>query len=105
LAGVTGRDAYIVRKALAYAIEAINRLPPEWRQADEQEDMLTLFDAVAKPDEQAELRLTARAHLERRGMKPVELPDGITGYAPADRETNGNVVYLHKGKSNVDDAA
>ena len=72
LTGVTGRDGYIFCKALAYAIEAINRLPPEWQQVDEQQDMLALFNWVASADRQDKLRLMARAHLERRGTTTID---------------------------------
>ena len=87
LAGVTGRDGYIFCKALAYAIEAIDRLPPEWQQADEQRDMVALFNWVTSADRQDNLRLIARAHLERRGFNTI---DGQARLADRD----GKVIYL-----------
>lgn len=60
---ITGRDAYIIRKALAYAIEAIDRLPPRWREESDREDMTTLLGAYGDADAH---RLNARQHLTGR---------------------------------------
>lgn len=42
---ITGRDGYIVRKALAYAITAIDGLPVEWREESDRDDMAALLQA------------------------------------------------------------
>lgn len=47
---VTGRDAFIVAQALAYAAEAIDRLPLERRQQSHRVDMLRLLDHIAPDD-------------------------------------------------------
>jgi hypothetical protein len=47
---VTGRDAFIVAQALAYAAEAIDRLPLERRQQSHRADMLRLLDHIAPGD-------------------------------------------------------
>lgn len=85
---VTGRDGFIMAKALAYAIITIERLPERWQ------DMKALLDAMTrqKPDY---FLTTARSHIERRG---VEVVDGqlavgdhttetlIEGVFPAERK-------------------
>jgi hypothetical protein len=47
---VTGRDAFIVAQALAYAAEAIDRLPLERRQQSHRADMLRLLHHIAPND-------------------------------------------------------
>jgi hypothetical protein len=64
--GVTGRDGYILMQALAYAIEAIGRLPERWQEWSNREDMIKLLTAMS--DDPDFYRLGARSHLERRGM-------------------------------------
>lgn len=66
---ITGRDAYIIRKALAYAIEAIDRLPPRWREESDREDMTTLLGAYGDADAH---RLNARQHLTGRDNNAVD---------------------------------
>ena len=63
--GITGRDNYIVMNALAYAIEAIGRLPRRWQERSDQEDMIALLDAMS--DEADFYRIGARGHLRQRG--------------------------------------
>ena len=43
---ITGRDNYIVAKALCYAIEAINRLPESHQDAIDRDDMAKLLSAM-----------------------------------------------------------
>jgi hypothetical protein len=43
---ITGRDGYIVAKALAYAIEIIESLPEERQEASDREDMIAIRDAM-----------------------------------------------------------
>jgi hypothetical protein len=66
---VTGRDGYIARKALAYAIETISHLPERWQERSDLEDMVALLEATT-PDSEC-LRIVARSHIERRGMQIV----------------------------------
>jgi hypothetical protein len=47
---VTGRDAFIIAQALAYAAEAIDRLPLERRQQSHRTDMLRLLHHMAPDD-------------------------------------------------------
>jgi hypothetical protein len=42
--GITGRDGYIICKALAYAIETIERLPQRWQELGDLEDMKLILD-------------------------------------------------------------
>jgi hypothetical protein len=41
---ITGRDGYIVAKALAYAITTIERSPEKWQEFSDMEDMKLIFD-------------------------------------------------------------
>lgn len=45
---VTGRDGYIMRKALAYAITAIDALPQEWQEESDRKDMADLLNAYTE---------------------------------------------------------
>jgi hypothetical protein len=63
--GITGRDL-IIAKALAYAIIPIERLPEEWRETSDLNDMKTLLN-TCNPKLVQTLMITARSHLERRG--------------------------------------
>lgn len=61
IANITGRDTDVVRKALAYAIEAIDRLPQRWQESSDRDDMVMLLEALGD----AELhRYDARLHLK-----------------------------------------
>lgn len=66
--GITGRDGYIIAKALAYAIETIERLPDEWQEFSDKEDMKMLFDGLVNNETAAEaIANGVRHHL--RGME------------------------------------
>jgi len=66
---ITGRDHWLLCKALAYAIETIGRLPKRWQERSDRQDMIKLLDALsASPDY---FRTGARSHIERRGVKLV----------------------------------
>lgn len=79
---VTGRDGYIIRKALAYAIETIERLPERWQEWSDKEDMKTLLAALT---EQGDFyRTGALAHIERRG---IAVEEGRAVLAPRDPAT------------------
>jgi hypothetical protein len=41
---ITGRDGYIVAQALAYAHEAIMRLPARWREENDAWDMPRILE-------------------------------------------------------------
>jgi hypothetical protein len=55
IGNVTGRDGYIIAKALAYAIEVIDALPKELRSLSDQADMKAILDVMIAQD--AELTL------------------------------------------------
>ena len=80
---ITGRDSLIVAKALAYAIESIERLPQRWQEWSDKEDMVLLLDAVQGPKGARRCRTLARSHLERCGLTvrsgDVELADRKPG--------------------------
>jgi hypothetical protein len=77
-----------IRKALAYAIVAIERLPDEWREESDKEHMRKLFEAMTPGPERDYYITTARSHLERRG---IAIEDGKLVPAPRD---SGTVVPL-----------
>ena len=61
---VTGRDDYIIAKALAYAITAIEVLPFRDSEWSDQQDMKKLFDHIVTGDgERARLIEDARRKL------------------------------------------
>ncbi len=67
---ITGRDGYIVAKALAYAIEAIDQLPEERREEGDQADMKRLLDQMVSSDRRlAELVRGVRAHMTGEGWE------------------------------------
>jgi hypothetical protein len=47
---VTGRDAYILVEALTFAVEALSKLPIEFRPDSNIDDMKRLLDARVKQD-------------------------------------------------------
>ena len=63
---VTGHDFYIICKALAYAIECINRLPKEWQEASDQSDMEKLLTAMCDENAGVSSRRCARAYRKAR---------------------------------------
>jgi CheY-like chemotaxis protein len=63
----TGRGSYLVTKALAYAIEAIDRLPLDARERNDRDEMSALLKCMAPKGEDRSLRKIARAHLELMG--------------------------------------
>jgi hypothetical protein len=67
---ITSREHTILCKALAYAIETIEALPPQWQEWSDKEDMIKLLDTIAEHPEH--YRICARGHIERRGVKGAE---------------------------------
>jgi hypothetical protein len=69
---VTGRDGYIVCKALTYAIETIEALPKKWQEWSDKEDMITLLEAISpNADERAMMRTAVRSHMQQCGMTVI----------------------------------
>ena len=76
---VTGRDGYIMAKALAYAIAYIDSLPEEKREASDRNDMVALLnDNVPDPTEREWLARGVEAHT---GVLP-DLTDWKAGDPP-----------------------
>ena len=48
--GITGRDGYIIAKALRYACEAIDRLPVDQQETSDWDDMIRLLNAMKSPE-------------------------------------------------------
>lgn len=59
MAEFTGRDLYLVKKALAIAVLTIEREPGPFQSASDQSDMKTLLDDMI--DDDTELAFYARA--------------------------------------------
>jgi len=65
---ITGRDTYIIAKALAYGITTIDHLPKERQEGSDRDDMERLLAAMLPDDpERLELMRSVRAHM---GFEP-----------------------------------
>jgi len=64
--GVTGRDDYILKKALAYAIVCIRGLPSDRQEIPDRNDMLKLFEHFcdSNPLQQYFFINGARSHID-----------------------------------------
>jgi hypothetical protein len=67
---IKSTDEPLIARALAFAIEAIDRLPPNWQGSDKSA-MIALLHHVAPHGDAERLRLLARARLEQRGVDVV----------------------------------
>jgi hypothetical protein len=47
---ITGRDGYIIVEALTFAVEALSKLPTEFRPDNNIDDMKRLIEAAVKQD-------------------------------------------------------
>lgn len=79
---ITGRDGYIIRKALAYAIESISRFPEQWQERSDQRDMITILYNIADDADfylaEAQRHIEQRPHSALVGWQPgAETPSGI----------------------------
>jgi hypothetical protein len=84
---ITGRDHYIVCKALAYAIEAIDRLPSEWQEGSDRDDMLQLLEAMSLHANRD--RHFAAGHLTATGeMDDASIEMLVSGDVPAPSEAD-----------------
>jgi hypothetical protein len=57
-------------RALALAVEAVDRLPPNWQGSDKTA-WIALLHRITAPGKANNLRLLARARLEQRGIEVV----------------------------------
>jgi hypothetical protein len=67
MGGLTGRDGYIIRQALAYAIETIAALPPEYQEYSNRCDMLAILYASTGALMAGHLRENVARHLFHEG--------------------------------------
>jgi hypothetical protein len=65
------KDIPTVAQALAYAIEAIDMLPPNWQAGADKTAMIAMLHHITTPGEAGNLRLLACARLEQRGVEVV----------------------------------
>jgi hypothetical protein len=71
---VTGRDGYIVAKALAYAIDAIEAQPRRWQEWSDCQDMKAILATIFGSSMCAMVINSARLHLshgKRRVFEPL----------------------------------
>jgi hypothetical protein len=61
----------LIARALALAIEAIDRLPPNWQAGTDKTAMIALLHHITAPGQAASLRLLARARLEQQRVEVV----------------------------------
>jgi ketosteroid isomerase-like protein len=71
---VTGRDGFIIRKALAYAITAIERLPSRWQEVSDAADMKRLLESMCDDFNLQHHIVSAVRHIDgaARDAKPAE---------------------------------
>jgi hypothetical protein len=67
--GVTGRDGYVIQKALVYAIEAIESLPPEHQEWSDCQDMKCILKSVMSEGQIHCERILALGHLRKCGYE------------------------------------
>jgi hypothetical protein len=60
---VTGRDGYLIRQALAYAVTAIELLPKERQEQSNAQDMRLILYSMCDPSLRQHFLDNARAHL------------------------------------------
>jgi hypothetical protein len=80
--GITGRDGYIMMKALASAIITIEQLPPKRQERSDKEDMKALLHHHARSNFAQHHLDQAKAHVTGEG------------WAVAADHPNANVVEL-----------
>jgi hypothetical protein len=90
--GVTGRDSFIMAKALAYAIETIRRLPRDWQEFSDMTDMLKLLKANAGSNMARHYRILARMHVRR--VNAVDIVNGQLRWNKAKENPGPKVVKL-----------
>jgi hypothetical protein len=77
LTNITGRDGFIIARALAYAIEAIDRLPQERRAMSDRDDMEQILSSMY-PHSAATAKLF---RIEARHTLATEIPFGTANPA------------------------
>lgn len=61
---ITGRDRYVLVKALVYAIAAIDSRPSDQQERSDRDDMARLLEAMCPDEGQRQaLDLTVKSHL------------------------------------------
>jgi hypothetical protein len=74
MAEITGRDSWIIARALAIAIETIEHLPRERQPQSDCEDMAAILIAMCGEQAASDHRLQARAKIERRNLEVDAAP-------------------------------
>jgi len=93
---ITGRDGYILCKALAYAILCIERLPPRWQEFSDKEDMKVMLEYFANLHLGTEhFMLTAQAHITKKVMA---FNKNVGKFELVDPPAESNVVEFPGGK-------
>jgi hypothetical protein len=61
---ITGRDGFIIRQALAYAVEIMSKEPEVLRQDSDRDDMIALLEVMCADNYELEmLQCDARRHV------------------------------------------
>jgi hypothetical protein len=68
---VTGRDGYLIRQALAYAVTAIELLPQKRQEWSNAQGMRLILDSVCDPSDRQFFLDNARAHLTGIRHRPT----------------------------------
>jgi hypothetical protein len=68
---IKSADEPLVARALALAVEAVDRLPPNWQTGTDKTEMIAMLHHITTPGQADKLRLLARARLEQRGIEVV----------------------------------
>lgn len=64
--GITGRDGYIIEKALAYAINTIDGLPFRQQEGSDRDDMMAILETLLPhPTQFGEAMESACSHMGR----------------------------------------
>jgi hypothetical protein len=71
VAKIKASDMATIAQALAYAIEAIDQLPPNWQTGTDKTAMIALLHHITPHGDAERLRLLARARLEQRRVDVV----------------------------------
>jgi hypothetical protein len=64
---ITGRDAYIVAKALVYAVETIEALPERWQEWSDCQDMKAILETSCSSRMRETITAGVRLHLYQEG--------------------------------------
>jgi hypothetical protein len=68
---IKATDEPLIARALAFAVEAIDMLPPNWQTGADKTAMIAMLHRISTPGQADKLRLLARARLEQGRIEVV----------------------------------